>query len=181
MPSLFALSDNQYMWKKKYLARTYLFNLHINLTSCASDHWICGCYSGKRHSPLHLLMSKSVKNLEQMLLEGAGVGCGVAVQGASRDVELVSWPHTSAAAMHREGERAPDNASVHVKVIMHDLNPLCCVQRRAGRVPVLLCRGRSPSTNFPALTCVWSALLPQVGEEKGLTDAFLENLQVLCR
>lgn len=55
--------------------------------------------------PLHLLMSKSVKNLKQMLLEGDGLGCGVAVQGASRDVELVSWPHTSAGAMHRERER----------------------------------------------------------------------------
>lgn len=39
-----------------------------------------------------------------MLLEGAGVGCGMAVQGASRDVELVPWPHMSAAAMHRQGE-----------------------------------------------------------------------------
>lgn len=127
---------------KKYLARAYPFNLHINLRYSASDQWTCGCYSGKGHPPLHLLMSKSVKNLKQMLLEGAGVGCGMAVQGASRDVELVSWPHMSAAAMHREGERAPDNASVNFKVIVQDLNPLCYGHRRAGRV--LLCRGRQP-------------------------------------
>lgn len=34
-----------------------------------------GCYS--LPAPLHLLMSKSVKNPKQMLLEGAGVGCGM--------------------------------------------------------------------------------------------------------
>lgn len=113
-----------------------------------------------------------------MLLEGAGVGCGVAVQGASSDVELMSWPHMCAAAMHGEGERAPDTASVRVKVILHDLNLLCCVQWHAERVPVLLCRGMQPSTNFCADTYV---CLPQVGEKKGLMDAFLENLQVVCR
>lgn len=94
---------SEFVWKK-LLARAYLFNLHINLRCYASDLWICGCCSGKRHPPLHLLMSKSVKNLKQMLLEGAGVGCGVAVQGASSDVELMSWPHMCAAAMHGEGE-----------------------------------------------------------------------------
>lgn len=76
-----------------------------------------------------------------MLLEGAGVGCGVAVQGASRDVELVSWPHTCAAALCREGERAPDNESVPVQVILHDLNTPSAT---SGGVPVLLCRGRQP-------------------------------------
>lgn len=30
---------------------------------------------------LHLLMSKSVKNPKQMLLEGAGVGCGMVLRG----------------------------------------------------------------------------------------------------
>lgn len=153
------------MWKK-YLARTYLCNLHISLRSCASNQWICGCCSGKRHPPLHLLMSKSVKNLKQMLLEGDGLGCGVAVQGASRDVELVSWPHTSAAAMHRERERerAPDNASVHVKVIVHELNPLCYVHRSAGRVPVLLCRGRQPEL-LCCYLCVICIAAPSWGKE----------------
>lgn len=117
--------------------------------------------------PLHLLMSKSVKNLKQMLLEGDSLGCGVAVQGASRDVELVSWPHTSAAAMHRERERAPDNASVHVKVIVHELNPLCYVHGRAGRVPVLLCRERQPEHEL--LCCYLCAICiaaPSWGKEE---------------
>lgn len=108
-----------------------------------------------------------------MLLEGAGAGCGVAVQGAGRDVELVSWPHMSAAAMHREGERAPDNASVNVKVIVQDLNPSATATGVLGGSSCI--KEGSLSMNFSAVTYVCSALLPQVGEKKGLTDVFLNR------
>lgn len=126
-------------------------------------------------------MSKSVKNLKQMLLEGAGVGCGVVVQGASRDVELVSWPNMCAAAMHRKGERATDNANVHVKVILHDLNPLCYVHRRAWRVPLLLCRGRQPEHKLLCCYLCVICIAAVVREKKGLTDVFLNRESaILC-
>lgn len=38
---------------------------------------------------LHLLMSKSVKNPKQMLLEGAGLGCGMVLRG--EPVGMWSW------------------------------------------------------------------------------------------
>lgn len=142
-----------FLWEKKYLASTHLFNLHINLRHSASDQWLCGCSSGKGHPPLHLVMSESVKNLKQMLLEGAGAGCGVAVPGASRDVELLSWPHVSAAAVHREGEGAPDNAGVNVGVTVHGLSPSAASTRCWG-TGVLLSEEGSLSTNFSAVTCV---------------------------
>lgn len=63
-------------------------------------------------------------------------GCAGSQQGCGAGVLA---PVLSAGAMHREGERAPDNASVGLA-----LNPLCYVHRRAGRVPVLLGGGRQP-------------------------------------
>lgn len=57
--------------------------------------------------------------------------CG-SVQGASGDVELVSWPHVSVGALHGLGERAPGNTSVRLA-----LNSRFCDCRHAGRVPVL--------------------------------------------
>lgn len=79
-------------------------------------------------------MSKSVKNPEQMLLEEAGVG-----RGMIPFRELASWPHMLAGALHGEGERASDNASVSLA-----LNSPFCVHWHVGSVPVLLWRGRQP-------------------------------------
>lgn len=69
-----------------------------------------------------------------MLLEGAGVGCGMILCR-----EQVSWPHMLAGAVQGDGERAPDNASVSLS-----LNSPFCAHWHAGSVPVLSWRGRQP-------------------------------------
>lgn len=88
-----------------------------------------------------------------MLLEGACIGCGMAVQGASRDVELVSWPLCSLQEPCTEREREL-------------LNPLCYVHRRAGRVPVLLGGGRQPEHKLLCCYfCVICIAAPSWGKE----------------
>lgn len=92
------------------------------------------------------------------------------VQGASRDVELVSWPYMSVGAMHGEGERGPENASVCLV-----LNSLFHVHRHAGGLPVLLWRGRQPEHGLP---CCYSRVIcipAQSWGKKGLADLFLNR------
>lgn len=85
------------------------------------------------------------------------------VQGASSDVELVSWPHMPAEAMHREGERAPNSASVCLA-----LNSLSYVHRRAGRVPVLLWRGRQPEHELPCCYSHVICIAAQIWGKEGI-------------
>lgn len=93
-------------------------------------------------------------------------------QGASRDVELVSWPHLSAGAIGRGGERVPGNASVCLAP-----NSPFCVHRRAGRVPVLLWRGRQPEHELP---CCYLHVICIAAQSWGLTDLFLDRKPASC-
>lgn len=116
-------------------------------------------------------MSKSVKNLKQMLLEGAGVGCGVAVQGASRDVELCLGPtrvQQPCAGKERE--------LLIMKVFLFKWYCTTWTPSATSGVSLSPCAEEgSLSTDFSAGTYVWPALLPRVGEKKGLTDVFLNR------
>lgn len=85
-------------------------------------------------------------------------GCAGIQQGRGAGVLA---PMLFAGAMHREGERAPDSASVCLA-----LNPLCYVHRCAGRLPVLLGGGRQPERELLCCyLCVICIAAPSWGKE----------------
>lgn len=90
---------------------------------------------------LHLLMSKSVKNTKQMFLEGAGVGCGMIV--CREPAGMWSWCPGPRCLL----EPCMERELLITPVLSPELPR--CVCRRAGRVPVLLCRSRQPQHELP--------------------------------
>lgn len=94
------------------------------------------------------------------------------VWGASRDVELVSWPQMSVGAVHGEGE-------LLITPVLSPELPRCAAGV-LGEYLSSCAEGGSPSMNFPGVTCMYSALLLEVEGKKGLIDLFLNRKPAGC-